>query len=353
AKIQIPPGRGFKPLLFRDVRFGTRRRLRSSASVQGHLQPELGDSRFCGRELRFDDVFRASGGWLAERQLRAAQDHAHLHVRHWRWLSRDEFHRCSNRGGFWRGGHVAVLAFRERGKWRRLCDAAVDQAQAYRADCGYRRRVRKCGRRALPDLLLVRDAAHILSCCFCHGVCRLGTDLYVRRESEGTHRRRNARRHGDHDRGSLIAMLAGTTSEIAISVGQHSIAGRKSRNDDSYGVLLPQKSLLATKGIAMAIADGMSSSEAAKEASETCVRSFLDDYFATHPSWTVKTSVERVLTAANRWMHSHIERLTNDHRVRVSRQQDYLSRAFGIERDLAVDYRKRPVERGDVLVFTT
>jgi len=190
-------------------------------------------------------------------------------------------------------------------------------------------------------------------------------------------------------------MLAGTTSEIAISVGQHSVAGRKSRNDDSYGVLLPQNSLLATKGIAMAIADGMSSSEAAKEASETCVRSFLDDYFATHPSWSVKTSVERVLSAANRWMRSqsealsvegrgmistfsgailkssmahifhvgdsriyllrdrHIERLTNDHRVRVSRQQDYLSRAFGIERDLAVDYRKRPVERGDILVFTT
>ena len=190
-------------------------------------------------------------------------------------------------------------------------------------------------------------------------------------------------------------MLDRTTSEIAISVGQHSIAGRKSRNDNSYGVLLPGKALLATKGIAMAIADGMSSSEAAKEASETCVRSFLDDYFATHPSWTVKTSVERVLTAANRWMHSqsealsaegrgmvstfsgtvlksamahifhvgnsriyllrdrHIERLTNDHRVRVSRQQDYLSRAFGVERDLAVDYRKLSVERGDILVFTT
>ncbi|MGA9268210.1 MAG: bifunctional protein-serine/threonine kinase/phosphatase [Rhodomicrobium sp.] len=190
-------------------------------------------------------------------------------------------------------------------------------------------------------------------------------------------------------------MLSRAASEIAISVGQHSIAGRKSRNDDSYGVLLPEKALLATKGVAIAIADGMSSSEAAKEASETCVRSFLDDYFATPPSWTVKTSVERVLSAANRWMQSqsealsaegrgmvstfsgavlkssiahifhvgdsriyllrdrHIERLTNDHRVRVSRQQEYLSRAFGMERDLAVDYRKLPVERGDILVFTT
>ena len=39
--------------------------------------------------------------------------------------------------------------------------------------------------------------------------------------------------------------------------------------------------------------------------------------------------------------------------MRVSRQQEYLSRAFGMERDLAVDYRKLPVERGDILVFTT
>ena len=189
--------------------------------------------------------------------------------------------------------------------------------------------------------------------------------------------------------------IANATGAPAVRVGQHSEAGRKARNDDSYGVLVPERTLLETKGIAMAIADGMSSSEAAKAASEICVKSFLSDYFATHPSWTVKTSVGRVLTATNRWLHGQseanylsdrgmvstfsglvlkssvayvfhagdsriyllrdaaIEQLTHDHRVRVSREQEYLSRAVGIAPDLEIDYKTLPVERGDVLIFTT
>jgi eukaryotic-like serine/threonine-protein kinase len=181
----------------------------------------------------------------------------------------------------------------------------------------------------------------------------------------------------------------------AVSIGQHSAAGRKERNDDSYGVLVPQPPLLETKGIAMAIADGMSSSAAAKAASETCVKSFLEDYYATHPSWAVKTSVARVLTAVNRWLYSHsqtqylsdsgmvstfsglvlksstahvfhagdsriyllrdraIEQLTRDHRARISREQQHLSRAFGIAPDLEVDYRALAVEAGDIFIFTT
>ncbi len=180
-----------------------------------------------------------------------------------------------------------------------------------------------------------------------------------------------------------------------VSIGQHSMAGRKSSNDDSYGVLIPANAQLETKGIAMAIADGMSSSEAAKIASETCVKSFLEDYYATHDTWTVKTSVTRVLTAINRWLHSQsethylsdrgmictfsgavlksacahifhagdsriylvrdgtIELLTTDHRVRVARNQEYLSRAFGINSALEVDYRAVPVMAGDMLLFTT
>ncbi len=180
-----------------------------------------------------------------------------------------------------------------------------------------------------------------------------------------------------------------------ITIGQHSEAGRKARNEDSYGVMIPEGPLLLTKGIAMAIADGVSASEAAKEASETCVKTFLDDYYGTHESWPVKKSVGSVLCAINQWLYrqgqiqylsdrglvstfsglilksgvAHIfhagdsriallrdgslEPLTTDHRVRLSRESEYLSRAFGIEPELEIDCRTLPVQRGDVFVFTT
>lgn len=180
-----------------------------------------------------------------------------------------------------------------------------------------------------------------------------------------------------------------------MTVGQHSLAGRKARNDDSYGVLVPDEPLLESKGIVMAIADGMSVSEAAKEASETCIRCMVDDYYATPASWSVKTSVGRVLSAINSWLNRQsesqylsdrgmvstltavvlkaatahvfhvgdsrlyrlrgreIELITKDHRVRVSREHEYLSRGIGIYTNLEIDYRALDAEAGDLLIFTT
>ncbi|AZV79411.1 bifunctional protein-serine/threonine kinase/phosphatase [Parasedimentitalea marina] len=180
-----------------------------------------------------------------------------------------------------------------------------------------------------------------------------------------------------------------------ISIGQFSARGQKDTNDDSYGVLTPEGPELVTKGIAMAIADGVSTSEAAKAASETCIKSFLSDYYATHDSWTVRTSVERVMTAMNRWLYSQnvthylsdrgmlstfsamvlksacaylfhvgdsriylardgkVEVLTTDHNLRISRKQEYLARAVGFSPDLQVDYLTVPVQPGDYFIFTT
>jgi eukaryotic-like serine/threonine-protein kinase len=184
-------------------------------------------------------------------------------------------------------------------------------------------------------------------------------------------------------------------NSLKIEIGQYSIAGRKPRNDDSYGVVVPEGHILEAKGAAIAIADGMSSSEAAKEASESCVRSFLEDYYATHESWTVKRSVATVLKAVNAWLFAQgqrhdfdargmvstfsgivlkggtahlfhagdsriwrlrglaLEQLTNDHRLRVGRGLEHLSRAFGINQNLEIDYRQEAIETGDIFVLTT
>src|SRR3954465_763426 len=160
--------------------------------------------------------------------------------------------------------------------------------------------------------------------------------------------------------------------ELKISVGQCSDKGRKQTNQDFHGVLIPQEPLLSLKGIAIVLADGISSSTVSRIASESAVKGFLTDYYCTPESWSVKTSAQRVLAAINSWLHSQtrrsqylydkdkgyvctfsamviksttahifhvgdsriyrvagkaLEQLTEDHRVIVSSEQNYLSRA--------------------------
>lgn len=183
-------------------------------------------------------------------------------------------------------------------------------------------------------------------------------------------------------------------SKLTASVGQFSDKGTKSENQDYYKVVCPDEPVLSNKGIVVAIADGVSSSDAGKEASESCVNGFLSDYLSSPDSWTVKTAALKVLTALNSWLYSksqsvgspskslvttlsililksssahiihvgdtriyrltgnNLEKLTNDHRVWVS-EQSYLNRAMGFDVHLDVDYRKVDIEPGDIFVLTT
>ena len=186
--------------------------------------------------------------------------------------------------------------------------------------------------------------------------------------------------------------------ELQISVGQHSDKGRKQTNQDFHGALIPGEPLLSLKGIAIVVADGISSSNVSQVASESAVKSFLTDYYCTSESWSVKTSAQRVLAAANSWLHSQtrrsqysydkdkgyvctlsamviksttahlfhvgdsriyrlagnaLEQLTQDHRVVVSSEQSYLSRALGINPQLEIDYHAVQVEKGDVFLLAT
>ncbi|MBC8211773.1 MAG: bifunctional protein-serine/threonine kinase/phosphatase [Gammaproteobacteria bacterium] len=188
------------------------------------------------------------------------------------------------------------------------------------------------------------------------------------------------------------------SSQLKISVGQHSDKGRKQINQDFYGVYIPQQPQLSSKGIAIALADGISSSDVSQIASEASVSGFLEDYFSTSETWSVKKSAHCVLMATNSWLHSQtqqsqhrynkdkgyvctfsaiviksttahilhvgdsriyrvqgetLEQLTEDHRFWISQEKSYLSRAMGINQQLEIDYRTLAVEPGELFILAT
>lgn len=185
-------------------------------------------------------------------------------------------------------------------------------------------------------------------------------------------------------------------ARLNVSVGQYSTAGIKTDNQDSVGFYVPSNlALLETKGIACALADGLSSSNEAKQASQACVTGFLSDYFSTPDSWSVKQSGSKVLTAINTWLHgqSHqfeiasrglastfsaivvksttahifhvgdtriylfrdneLEQLTIDHRIRIDDNKEYLGRAFGVDYCLDIDYKSLAVQEGDLFILSS
>src|SRR5579871_2614637 len=98
------------------------------------------------------------------------------------------------------------------------------------------------------------------------------------------------------------------TRDLKISIGQHSDRGRKPSNQDFHGAMVPKPPLLAAKGIAVALADGISSSSVSRVAAESAVKGFLTDYYCTSETWSVKTSAQRVIDATNSWLHSQTRR---------------------------------------------
>src|SRR5882757_3659637 len=184
--------------------------------------------------------------------------------------------------------------------------------------------------------------------------------------------------------------------ELKISVGQYSDKGRKETNQDFHGVLIPSEPLLSLKGIAVVLADGISSSNVSRIAAESAVKGFLTDYYCTSESWSVRTSAQRVLEATNSWLHAQtqrsqysydrdkgyvctlsalviksttahifhvgdsriyrlagntLEQLTNDHRVIVSSAQSYLGRALGVNPQVEIDYQTFKVDKGDTFLL--
>lgn len=194
-------------------------------------------------------------------------------------------------------------------------------------------------------------------------------------------------------------MGASPRSALRVTLGQHSLAGvGKAVNQDFHGAMLPEGSQRRSKGIAVALADGIGSSKVSQIASAAAVRGFLDDYYATSDAWSVRRSAQRVLDATNSWLHAQtmrsdarfdkdsgyvctfsalilkgrelhmlhvgdarvyrlhphaLEQLTEDHRVHLSSVESYLGRALGVGPNVEIDYRCWEPEVGEIYLLAT
>ncbi|HNC04060.1 MAG TPA: protein phosphatase 2C domain-containing protein, partial [Agitococcus sp.] len=106
--------------------------------------------------------------------------------------------------------------------------------------------------------------------------------------------------------------------QLTVKAAQLSHQGPKASNDDAIGLHLPQGHGLASQTLAVAIADGLSSAEGGRVAAETSVTNFLNDFFATPASWSIKTSGFKVLEALNRWLHGQGQHYHHHHKAHLT-----------------------------------
>ncbi|MDP2230674.1 bifunctional protein-serine/threonine kinase/phosphatase [Methylotenera sp.] len=179
---------------------------------------------------------------------------------------------------------------------------------------------------------------------------------------------------------------------LQFTIGQSSLTGPRTRNEDYVGVVTPVSEQLSIKGALMAVADGVSGNAGGGEASEMTVRTVTSDYYATPDTWEPLTSLDKVLTAANRWLiaqananrdmagmattlsllvlrgqryySAHVgdtriyllrdgklKQLTTDHVWDRPDMRHVLKRAVGLDRHLEVDFAEGALQVGDVFAL--
>jgi len=179
---------------------------------------------------------------------------------------------------------------------------------------------------------------------------------------------------------------------LKIILGQTSETGQRERNEDFFGATTPTGEQLATKGVLLAVADGVGGNAGGREAAEMTVRGVLSDYYATPETLGVATALDKVLTALNRWVISQasshyamsgmattlsllvlrgrhytlahvgdsriyllrngeLKQLTTDHVWDRPDMRHVLKRAIGLDQQLLVDYAEGELQTGDVFAL--
>ncbi len=186
------------------------------------------------------------------------------------------------------------------------------------------------------------------------------------------------------------------TNQLQVDIASHSIQGLKDNNEDAVGFFVPEElPVLEGKGIVLAVADGVSSAEAGKEASDTAITRFLSDYYQTPDTWSVKHAGQKILSSINLTLfkRSHefaseekgylttftalvlksrlahffhagdsrayllrgdeFKQLTRDHVASIGSGRSFLARAMGMDNSIQIDYSQFTLEADDILLVTS
>jgi len=179
---------------------------------------------------------------------------------------------------------------------------------------------------------------------------------------------------------------------LQFTIGQSSLTGPRARNEDYVGIVTPSKAQLDVKGAILAVADGVSGNAGGGEAAEMTVRTVSADYYTTPDTWAPLASLDKVLTAANRWVISQananrdmlgmattlsllvlrgqryyaahvgdtriyllrngeLKQLTTDHVWDRPDMRHVLKRAVGLDSTLNADFSEGLIEAGDTFAI--
>jgi protein phosphatase len=178
---------------------------------------------------------------------------------------------------------------------------------------------------------------------------------------------------------------------LKFSTGQSSLKGPRPRNEDYVGVVTPAREQLSVKGAIIAVADGVSGNAGGGEAAEMTIRTVTTDYYATPDTWEPLVALDKVLTAANRWLiaqananrdmagmattlslllvrgqryyaahvgdtriylyrYGILKQLTTDHVWDRPDMRHVLKRAVGLDQHLSVDFIEGELRADDVFI---
>ena len=187
--------------------------------------------------------------------------------------------------------------------------------------------------------------------------------------------------------------VAATQPLVRAIVGHASDTRNSGPIEDFFGSVTPDEHAADSKGILLAIADGLSGG-AGRAAAESIVHSVLNDFYSTPPGMSPSGALHAVIAATNRWLYAHnsaarddgrmlttlsvlvlcarrfhlahvgdtrvylhrggrMRKLTSDHVWRGRLGHRLLRRAVGLDAQVLVDFVDEELATGDVFMLLT